>query len=95
MEPQPKLGPNRGNAGKGRPKGSVNKITASVKDAILRAAEAQPGGMVGYLTAQASENPVAFMSLLGRVLPMDVTNSDSSLRPVEIILVAASDQSND
>lgn len=30
---QPKIGPNRGNAGKGRPKGSMNKATADIKAA--------------------------------------------------------------
>jgi hypothetical protein len=30
---QPKIGPNRGNAGKGRPKGSLNKATADIKAA--------------------------------------------------------------
>jgi hypothetical protein len=29
----PKKGPNRGNAGKGRPKGSLNKATADIKAA--------------------------------------------------------------
>lgn len=65
------------NAGKGRPKGAVNKTTALLKDAILKAAEAAGNkygkeGMVSYLTAQADENPAAFMSLLGKVLPMQV-----------------------
>lgn len=66
-----KLGTNRGNAGKGRPKGSPNKITADLKRAILEAAEAAggEGGTAGYLARQADENPAAFMSLLGKVLP--------------------------
>lgn len=61
-------------AGKGRPKGSVNKTTALLKDAILQAAANAGGseGLVGYLTLQASENPGPFMSLLGKVLPMQV-----------------------
>ena len=65
---------NTGNAGKGRPKGSKNKTTALLKDAILQAAE-QAGdkeGMVGYLKKQAKDNPGPFMSLLGKVLPMQV-----------------------
>ena len=33
-ETEPKLGKNRGNAGKGRPKGAANKATADVKAAI-------------------------------------------------------------
>lgn len=72
MEPQaPTLGKNAGNRGKGRPKGVPNKITADLKRAILEAAEAAggPGGTAGYLTLQAHENPAAFMSLLGKVLP--------------------------
>jgi len=31
---EPKIGKNRGNAGKGRPKGASNKATADVKQAI-------------------------------------------------------------
>lgn len=61
-------------AGKGRPKGSQNKTTALLKDAILKAAEAAGGkdGLVGYLTVQAQENPAPFMTLLGKVLPMQI-----------------------
>ena len=63
------------NAGKGRKKGIPNKTTALLKDAILRAAEGAGGkdGLIGYLKTQASKNPGPFMSLLGKVLPMQVT----------------------
>ena len=56
---------------KGRPKGTPNKVSGSLKDAVLAAAEAAggEGGTVGYLTQQAKDNPVAFMGLIGRVLP--------------------------
>lgn len=55
----------------GRAKGTPNKITADLKRAILEAAEAAggEGGTAGYLTRQADENPAAFMTLLGKVLP--------------------------
>lgn len=55
----------------GRQAGTPNKITADLKRAILEAAEAAggDGGTAGYLTLQAHENPAAFMSLLGKVLP--------------------------
>jgi len=73
---EPKLSPNTGNAGKGRPKGSVNKTTALLKDAILLAAQKAGGdgedGLVNYLQLQAQTNPGPFMSLLGKVLPMTV-----------------------
>ena len=66
-----------GKPGPGRPKGCVNKSTAMLKDAVLQAAQEAggEGGMVGYLTRQASENPAAFMSLLGKILPTQVEGS--------------------
>lgn len=68
----------KGTPGPGRPKGSANKTTALLKDAILKAAENAGGdeGMVGYLTTQAKTNPQAFLPLLGKVLPMQVTGED-------------------
>ena len=68
------------NAGKGRPRGSKNKTTALLKDAILLAAEeagsdgSGSGGMVGYLTKQAVANPGPFMALLGKVLPVQLAS---------------------
>ena len=62
--------------GGGSRKGRPNKITAAIKDAILQAANNQDGGAVGYLTRQATENPVAFMGLLGRILPMEHANAE-------------------
>lgn len=60
--------------GAGRPVGAVAPATAMLKDAILKAAEGAggKGGLVGYLTAQATANPAPFMSLLGKVLPMQI-----------------------
>lgn len=66
------------NAGKGRPAGSVNKTTAALKDAILKAAELSgrdmkgKDGLVGYLRRVADEDVKAFSGLLGKVLPMTV-----------------------
>lgn len=69
-------------AGPGRPKGSVNKTTALLKDAILKAAEAAggggDGGLTSYLTTQAKETPAAFMALLGKVLPMQVVGDEEN-----------------
>jgi hypothetical protein len=49
-------------AGKGRPKGSKNKTTALLKDAILMAANAaHKDGMVGYLQEQAIDSPTAWV----------------------------------
>ena len=74
----------------GRPKGVPNKTTQILKDAILKAAE-QAGnkvgddGMVSYLEVQATENPGPFMSLLGKVLPMQVTGVDGGAVTVELV----------
>jgi hypothetical protein len=69
---KPKVGLDRSKTG--RAKGTPNKTTALLKDAILKAAEGAGGkdGLVGYLQAQASENPGPFMALLGKVLPMQI-----------------------
>ncbi len=63
--------------GPGRPKGMPNKSTALLKDAILKAAEEAGGenGLVGYLQTQATTNPAAFMSLLGKVLPLQLAGN--------------------
>lgn len=69
------------NAGKGKPKGAVNKTTATLKEAILLAGEQSgndgngKGGLVGYLRRVADTDVKAFSGLLGKVLPMQVTGS--------------------
>ena len=62
-----------GTPGPGRPKGVPNKLTTILKDDILQAAElAHPKGRVAYLVKQAHDNPASFMTLLGKVLPMQL-----------------------
>lgn len=65
------------NAGKGRPKGVLNKTTTQLKEAILEAATKAGGeeGLVGYLCKQADQNPQSFLPLLGKVLPMTLHGS--------------------
>lgn len=78
------------NAGPGRPKGSPNKTTATLKEAILKAAEAVghdgkgKDGLTGYLKHVASTDVKAFSGLLGKVLPMQVTGEDGGAVVVEI-----------
>ena len=56
----------------GRKKGTPNKTTTQLKEAILAAAERAGGkeGLVGYLERLANSNAPAFATLLGKVLPM-------------------------
>jgi hypothetical protein len=55
-------------AGKGRPKGAKNKMSGALKDMIIGALD-DAGGQQ-YLVEQATKNPAAFMTLLGKLLPM-------------------------
>lgn len=56
--------------GSGRKKGQPNHNTTAVKD-MLRAALDQVGG-AQYLADQALENPAAFLSLVGKLIPNEV-----------------------
>jgi len=56
--------------GSGRKKGTPNKINADLKNMIITALD--KAGGVKYLQRQADENPAAFMTLVGKVLPMTV-----------------------
>jgi hypothetical protein len=58
----------------GRDKGTPNKVSGQLKDAILQAAEQAggDGGLVGYLTEQAKNNPARFMPMLAKLLPIQI-----------------------
>lgn len=56
--------------GPGRPKGAANKITKDIREAISQAFDGVGG--VEYLKAQALDNPQAFMTLLGKIVPSEV-----------------------
>ena len=58
-------------AGPGRPKGLQNSLTKDLKQ-MIEAALDQVGGK-DYLVEQAGANPKAFLSLVGRLLPKDIT----------------------
>jgi hypothetical protein len=83
-------------AGKGRPKGSLNKTTATLKEAILKAAELSGNngkgkdGLIGYLKRVADEDVKAFAGLLGRVLPLQVTGEGGGSVKLEVEFVSAS-----
>lgn len=74
-------------AGKGRPKGSKNKINADVRKMILAALEGAGGQQ--YLQRQANENPTAFLTLVGKVVPKEITGGGGTpLVPRTIEIVA-------
>lgn len=84
-ERMPKKAQPKGGSRKGRP----NKITRELKAMILQALD-EAGG-VQYLVVQA-KNPrtaAAFMTLLGKVLPLQVTgdNGEPLLREIRLTVV--------
>ncbi len=82
-EQTPKVGLDRSKTG--RKKGTPNKTTKLLKDAILKAADKAGGkkGLVGYLETQAKENPGPFMALLGKVLPLQLAGDQDN--PLQFI----------
>ena len=82
----------------GRQKGTPNKTTATLKEAILRAAEAVGedkkgrGGLEGYLRSVAKEDVKAFSTLLGKVLPLQVTGEGDG--PLRIVVQRFTDADN-
>lgn len=74
-------------AGKGRPKGATNKMTRTIKAAIEEAFKKVGGA--DYLARMADEQPAAFMTLLGKVLPtqLEHSNPDGSMRQITQIKI--------
>jgi hypothetical protein len=71
MDNKPKLDRSK----TGRAKGTPNRVTGLLREAILQAAEEAGGkdGLIGYLRKAATECPTAFLGLLGKVLPLQVS----------------------
>lgn len=77
---------------KGRAKGVPNKITMALKEMILQALDdADPEGSVAYLVKQAKENPTAFLTLVGKVLPLDVNAKHSGEIVAKVIFKGLND----
>lgn len=55
---------------RGRKAGVPNKFTGQLKDMILQALDGAGGA--AYLQQQATENPSAFLTLVGKVLPLQI-----------------------
>lgn len=81
----PIVGNNRRNAGKGRPKGSLNKLNASLKETILAALH-DVGGK-SWLARQAQENPAAFIALLAKLLPLELKQESAQPEPLTIRVI--------
>lgn len=85
MSSNPKNTTKFGPGNPGKPKGAVNKNTAAIKDMILAALDGVGG--VDYLMARAQDEKTAgaFLGLVGKVLPMQVTGENGG--PIRVTAV--------
>jgi len=73
----------------GREKGTKNKLTVLLKDAILQAAELEgsdrhgKGGLVGFLRMYSRKHPVVYGRLMEKLLPYQLTGKDGS--PMQMV----------
>ena len=65
-----KSGPGGKRPGAGRPKGAVDKGNALIRELIVNALDDLGG--VEYLKSTAMSHPAAFLSLLGKVMPVQL-----------------------
>ncbi|QEE12289.1 hypothetical protein MNL01_04695 [Bartonella krasnovii] len=101
---QPTKKPLPPNAGQGRVKGVPNKNTRLLKEAIIKAAELAGSkygkeGLISYLEQQAIKCPAAYLALLGKILPLQVTGEDGGgikiIGRVEIAPLTMNDDKTD
>ena len=77
----------------GRKKGTPNKVTGQLKEMILQALDGAGG--VEYLKARAVDTPNAFLSLVGRVLPLQVSNDPDNPIPTSVVFVVQQQKESD
>jgi hypothetical protein len=71
------------NAGKGRPKGSKNKLTASIKQAMTEAFERLGG--VPSLVKWGRDNPTEFYRCWARLAPQEHTGPDDGPLTIRVM----------
>ena len=67
----------------GRKKGSINKENKAIREMVLEALDLAGGSE--YLYKQSQDNPTAFISLIAKVMPTQVTGDPN--QPIEIKIV--------
>lgn len=86
-KPERKKGLNTGNAGKGRPKGALNKTTMAAKDAIAQAA-ADLGGtdrLVAWAREDALNERVFWGTIYPKLLPLQVAGEGGGPLNIQIV----------
>lgn len=77
----------------GRTAGTPNKVTKELKDMVLTALD-RAGG-INYLQEQAEANPNAFLTLVGKVLPLSIKGDVNVRHIVKVVDLSGSDDSSD
>ena len=84
--------------GSGRKPGSQNLTSQELKEIVFEALQQQEGGAIGYLKAQAIAEPRAFMALIGKLLPTQITGEDGApvrITQIELIPLVAPAKNDD
>jgi hypothetical protein len=68
--------------GAGRPKGSLNRDGADIRAMVIGALD-KVGGL-DYLAARAIDSPAAFLTLVGKVLPLQLQGDPD--HPVQFVI---------
>jgi hypothetical protein len=76
MEPEPKKTGRFGKGNPGKPKGAVTKGSVLIRDMVAQALD--NAGGAEYLTERANDpkTMAAFLGLIGKVMPVQVTGAD-------------------
>ena len=77
----------------GRTPGTPNKVTKELKDMVLTALD-RAGG-INYLQEQAEANPNAFLTLVGKVLPLSIKGDVNVRHIVKVVDLSGQDDSSD
>lgn len=81
------------NAGKGRPKGALNKTTTAAKDAIAKAAEELGGAerLVAWAKEDPSNERVFWGTIYPKLLPLQVSGEGGGPVITRVLLAALDD----
>jgi hypothetical protein len=96
MDEEPKEGANKGNAGKGRPAGSLNKTTRAAKEAIAFAAEGLGGAerMIEWAQEDPKNEAVFWGSIYPKLIPVQIggeAGNPVGISLIERVIVKATD----
>jgi hypothetical protein len=76
-------------AGKGRPRGSQNKLGRNVREMIVAALN--KAGGEAWLAQQAKDNPRDFLLLIGKLIPHALTADTEDGKPPFVFMVSETD----